>query len=88
MRYESASDLREDLERLKRETESARGRLRHPILSAIAAVVIIVGTLGFLFRPTLPAPRVTASTQVTQSARIAWSLAGGMDESERRAASR
>jgi serine/threonine protein kinase len=69
MRYQSARDLGEDLERLKRETESVRGRLRHPVLAAVAAVVIIVGALGFLFRPTLPAPRVTASTQVTHDGR-------------------
>ena len=67
-RYQSAKDLREDLERLKGETESVRGRLRHPIFVAVGAV-FIVGALGFLIRPTLPAPRVTASTQVTHDGR-------------------
>jgi Tol biopolymer transport system component len=32
-------------------------------------VVVILGVLGFLFRPTLPAPRVTGSTQVTHDGR-------------------
>jgi Tol biopolymer transport system component len=32
-------------------------------------IIIIVGVLGFLFRPTLPAPRVTGSTQVTHDGR-------------------
>src|SRR6267154_94435 len=32
-------------------------------------IIIIVGVLAFLFRPTLPAPRVTGSTQVTHDGR-------------------
>ena len=41
-----------------------------PLLAFLAgAVVVVTAGLAFLFRPTLPAPRITGSTQVTHDGR-------------------
>ena len=75
LRYQNAGDLREELKGLKRETDWVHSRddrpalLRHPTATAVAAIVMIAGVLGFLFRPTLPPPRITGSTQVTHDGR-------------------
>jgi serine/threonine protein kinase len=92
LRYHSAGDLRAELKRLKRETDSERvGAGFVPALSptggtapvatghpqgvplrrfaVVAAALISAGVLAFLFRPTLPPPKVTGSTQVTNDGR-------------------
>jgi serine/threonine protein kinase len=111
LRYQSAADLRSELKRLKRDTDSGRspvgatlpltpglppsgrgeadvlrglpsptgrglhrdagpgeGRHRWPAAVGVAAF-LVVAVLAFLFRPTLPPPRVTGSTQVTNDGR-------------------
>ncbi len=113
LRYQSAADLRSELKRLKRDTDSGRSpvgaglvpaqgghpqgvplrdaggsatavvydgreedgarralqqRRRWP--AAVGGAALIVGAvLAFLFRPTLPPPRVTGSSQVTKDGR-------------------
>jgi len=79
LRYQHAADVRTDLKRLKRDSESGRTALvvaaaaaeratkrwtRRRIIT-IAAMTIIAAVVAFLFRPALPPPRVTATTQVT-----------------------
>ncbi len=78
VRYQHASDLRADLRRLKRETESGReatalagaatlpARERRLWLATTAgAALLVVAALAILvFRP-LPAPRILGSVQVT-----------------------
>ena len=94
MRYQSAADLRSELKRLKRDTDSGRspvgetlpvtpgpspsgrgwpagpgeGRRRWRFALGGAAL-IVAPVLAFLFRPTMPPPRVTGSTQVTGDGR-------------------
>lgn len=48
---------------------AAIGKWPIPLWTRGAAVIVIVGALALLFRPTLPAPRVTGSTQVTHDGR-------------------
>lgn len=69
LRYQGAGDLCEELKRLKRDTDETPAQLLHYTLAPVAAVVTIVGVLGFLFRPTLPPPRISGSTQVTHDGR-------------------
>ncbi len=81
MRYQSASELAVDLKRLKREIDSGRSssisqsqlaapppsaKPKRGKVSALAGAAL-VGVLGlaYLFRPTLPPPRITGSTQIT-----------------------
>lgn len=61
----SASLSRQD--DIPERVSSARPR-PWPILAA-AALIVLAGVLAFLFRPTLPAPRVTGSTQLTHDGR-------------------
>src|SRR5216684_5827392 len=79
LRYQHASDIRADLQRLKRESESrsrepAVSRARGPFLtgrkaliwgvSVIVAIVAILATARFVQSPASP-PRVVASVQIT-----------------------
>jgi len=79
IRYQHASDLRTDLKRLKRDTESSksaavavsgaeqprtRRRYRQPIIVA-AAIVVLLFVTGFWLRSPLPPPRVLSTTQIT-----------------------
>jgi len=81
LRYQTATELVVDLRRLKREIDSggassvsrsavavapatpASSRSRRKI-AAIAALVAVL-SLAYLFRPTLPPPKITGSTQIT-----------------------
>jgi serine/threonine protein kinase len=89
LRYQSAADLRSELKRLKRDTDSGRPRVgaglvptlaptdgaptpaEHPQgvpprrwpAAAVGAALIVAAVLAFLFRPTLPPPRVTGYWQ-------------------------
>ncbi len=100
LRYQHAADMRTDLQRLKRDTDSGRrASVRSgSVPAAVAALsrsrqeeqpqhgekpallrrwpfavggvtLIVTAGLAFLFRPTLPPPRVTGSTQVTSDGR-------------------
>ncbi len=83
IRYQHASDLRTDLKRLKRDTDTsksaslavigekpprARRWYRRPAIVA-AAVVVLLAAAGFWLRPPLPPPRVLSTTQVTNDNR-------------------
>jgi serine/threonine protein kinase/Tol biopolymer transport system component len=78
IRYQHASDLRADLKRLKRDTDtskstsvatvsgepvSARRRYRKAILAGAILVLLLAG--GFWLRSPLPPPRVLSTTQIT-----------------------
>lgn len=81
MRYQTAAELAVDLRRLKREIDSGRSSVVSypaiaPVTSSaghwrrkIAAItaVLLIAALGvmYLFRPTLPPPRITGYTQIT-----------------------
>jgi len=80
VRCQTASELRVDLKRLKRDTESGRaaayahsGRPRAPagrrrrvmVLSVTSGAVIVALLAMLLLRPSLPLPKVTAYTQIT-----------------------
>jgi eukaryotic-like serine/threonine-protein kinase len=81
LRYHSAADLRTDLKRLKRDTDSG-GRtvaaggpaaipaklertVRWPVWAAILAVVACAGLLAVWLRTPLPPPRLLGSKQIT-----------------------
>jgi len=80
VRYQHASELRADLKRLKRDTESGRSAASvtaaekpaapvrpHRLLVVIgAAVIILAAVLGFWLTRPLPPPKVLASTQITR----------------------
>jgi len=91
LRYQSAADLRSELKRLRRNTDSGRSPVGAGLVPALTptdavptpaghpqgvplrrwpfavggAVLVVLGVLAFLFRPALPPPRITGSTQVT-----------------------
>jgi serine/threonine protein kinase/Tol biopolymer transport system component len=77
VRYQTASDLRVDLKRLKRDTESGRAtasgkptalawRRRPAVLLGVTCGAAIVALLAMLLlKPSLPLPKVTAYTQIT-----------------------
>src|SRR5262249_47381778 len=78
LRYQSAAEMRSDLKRLKRETESGRSAAADPAgtakrkfrpahIAAGALIAIAVpAVIGFLtLRGPLPPPRVLSATQIT-----------------------
>jgi serine/threonine protein kinase/Tol biopolymer transport system component len=75
VRYQDASDLRADLKRLKRDTESGRSTAAKPARFAVrgqwwvwigvAAIVLSVAAAVWLARA-LPPPRVFGATQITR----------------------
>jgi Tol biopolymer transport system component len=80
LRYRSAADMRTDLKRLKRDTESGRASTagaaaaprpvlgspaRWPKWVAILAVVACIAALGFWLRSPLPPPKILGSKQIT-----------------------
>jgi eukaryotic-like serine/threonine-protein kinase len=86
LRYQSASEVRVDLKRLKREVESGRAgavsayagttsvaaapsqvqrKASWRTTALGAAALLVVGVVAWLLRPSLPAPRITGSTQIT-----------------------
>ena len=85
LRYQSASDMLVDLKRLRRDFESGRsgpvatpaaGMFSLPKLSwrgfASISVLVLAAllVLVFIFRPTLPPPRVTGYTQITHDGQV------------------
>jgi Tol biopolymer transport system component len=92
LRYQHASDIRTDLQRLKRDSDSGRSVVSGTALAAemdsaatvtkpaafgnqsvlmwgiaAAAVLVLVGVLAWVFRPTLPPPKVVGSVQITNN---------------------
>jgi len=80
VRYQSAAELRADLKRLKRDTDSSKtlaehstavatparpARLQWVVYTAILAVLAVSVTLIVLLRSPLPPPRILASKQLT-----------------------
>jgi serine/threonine protein kinase/Tol biopolymer transport system component len=78
LRYRSAADMRTDLKRLKRDTESGKtattatatlapAKAQTPARRAIwvTGVVAAVALLGFWLRSPLPPPRIVGSKQIT-----------------------
>ena len=81
LRYQAAAELAVDLRRLKREIDSGRssvvsypaiasvtssaGHWRRKIAAITAVLLIVALGLMYLFRPTLPPPRITGYTQIT-----------------------
>ncbi|HKU24583.1 MAG TPA: protein kinase [Candidatus Sulfotelmatobacter sp.] len=78
LRYQSAAEMRGDLKRLKRETESGRsaaavpaqprgGRKLRPayIVAGLIALVVLIGIILFAARGPLPPPRLLSATQIT-----------------------
>ena len=79
LRYQTAGELRADLKRLKRDTESGRIVTDHGTttayvaagkrwsfwIAAIAVVLVAAISSAYLFRPIQAGPRVTGSKQIT-----------------------
>jgi hypothetical protein len=88
LRYQTAAELAVDLKRLKREIDSGRSsalsasavaavpvparRSRGKIAAVVAPAVIVVLAVVYLFRPTLPPPRITGYTQITHDGQQKW----------------
>ena len=82
IRYQSAADVRADLKRLKRDTDSgrssavvtsvqpptARRRSHWPLLGAVAAAIVVTVGAFVLTRPVAP-PRVLRTVQITEDRR-------------------
>jgi Tol biopolymer transport system component len=81
LRYQHAADMRSDLKRLKRDTDSGHTTAQVAVMSAEAArsrtkkrslvvwtipAVAAVLALIYFLRPTMPLPTVTGTTQLTQ----------------------
>ena len=80
VRYQSSAELRADLKRLKRDTdsdkilaiqESSATAVPHPRKSrwsasiAVAALLLVIGAIGWLLLPS-PSPKVASSKQITR----------------------
>jgi len=79
LRYQTASELRADLKRLKRDTESGRvvtsgavsvqtvadRRWRRSVVAVAAGILCLAAVLAYIFRPTAPPPKITGSKQIT-----------------------
>ncbi len=92
MRYQSASDLRTDLKRLKRDTESRRSaviaekaataavrpRLRGGRWAAVlgSAAIVVATGLTLLLRSTLPPPKVLGYARITSDGRAKAHVTG------------
>src|SRR5262249_36416532 len=98
LRCQTAAELRADLTRLKRDSDSGRAAplhpevhpqnvragsgertsVRRPRLFMAAAVLVVTAVLAFLFRPEVPPPRITGSTQVTTDGldKTTWGITG------------
>ncbi|HYA64690.1 MAG TPA: serine/threonine-protein kinase, partial [Candidatus Sulfotelmatobacter sp.] len=88
LRYQTAAELAVDLKRLKREVDSGRSRAiagapvaaepalarrsRVKIAAVAAAAVIIALAVAYLFRPTLPPPRITGYKQISHDGQQKW----------------
>src|SRR5215469_15839879 len=81
LRYQHAADMRSDLKRLKRDTDSGHTTAQAAVMSAAAArskakklsvllwaipAVVALLALIYFLRPTIPPPTVTGTTQLTQ----------------------
>jgi Tol biopolymer transport system component len=81
LRYQSAADMRSDLKRLKRETDSGRSATAVPAAQpvsskqiyagagALFAVAVVVTIALLWFRAPLPSPRVLSAAQLTSDNR-------------------
>ena len=79
LRYQTAGELRADLKRLKRDSESGRvtatGALssgavprpwRRAVIASLALLAcLLAAVVAYIFRPEQPAPRITGSKQIT-----------------------
>ncbi len=78
LRYQSAAEMRSDLKRLRRETDSGRSaaalaappqasrKLRSAyIVAALVLVAVLATIVFFAARGQLPPPRVLSATQIT-----------------------
>jgi Tol biopolymer transport system component/predicted Ser/Thr protein kinase len=88
LRYQTAAELAVDLKRLKREIDSGRSsavsasavapgtaparRFRGKIAAVAAAAVIVTLAVAYLFRPTLPPPRIAGYKQITHDGQQKW----------------
>jgi serine/threonine protein kinase/Tol biopolymer transport system component len=85
LRYQHASEMRTDLQRVKRDSESGRSgtvpaattnetRVRPRSYGRIAATsgvaLVALLILAYIFRPTLPPPRITGYTQITHDGQV------------------
>jgi Tol biopolymer transport system component len=78
-RYQTASEMRAEIEALKQEMEPNRRSLRRMALMAASALLVLVFLASATFRA-LRLPRVTRTTKLTESGKIdAWGtpVAGG-----------
>jgi eukaryotic-like serine/threonine-protein kinase len=81
VRYQSAAEMRADLKRLKRDTDSGKTLAEHsaavetaiqrkvarlPFYAALLALVVCIAALIAWLRSPLPPPRILGSTQITR----------------------
>jgi hypothetical protein len=90
VRCQTASELRVDLKRLKRDTESGRAaasgkptalawRTRPAVLLGVTCAAVIVALLAMLLlKPSLPLPKVTAYTQITHDGQEKIGITSGL----------
>lgn len=74
-RYQRSSELRADLERVRREVNQGRGSalwaaIRRRPRTAAGVSIAVLAIFAFLFRPTLSPSQITRMEQVTLGARI------------------
>jgi eukaryotic-like serine/threonine-protein kinase len=87
LRYQNAADLRIDLMRLKRDTESGRmaavsgrqvvqpkalSKTSWKFVAAVAGVIFLLGVVAYLLRPPLPPPKILQISQLTGDGRMKY----------------
>ncbi len=84
LRYQTAADLRADLKRLQRDTDSGRTAAQVPAARRgsrpwraplILAAVFAAAALAYFFRPLLPPPRIAGSLRITHDGAVKGAMA-------------
>ena len=92
LRYQTAGEMRADIKRLKRDTESGRVSVdraqrlaieswrlnskRHGIVAGAIALLVLILAAAYLLRSPLPQPRIVGTTQLTSDGELVYGSSG------------